>query len=74
MTSEDERLRESHRKIANRVTKYGKGVYLYSDLPTNERGERIMCGQDYQCRCTADPLTYEELQEMKQEQKAKERR
>lgn len=64
--SQDERERASHRKIANAVTEWGQGVYMYSDLPTNERNEKIIPGQDFQCRCTAEPFTQDELDEMKE--------
>lgn len=55
--SHDQRVRHSHRDIANRVTAYGKGVYRWDDLPVNERGERIQPGSDYNCRCVAKVIS-----------------
>ena len=56
MTSHDERVRHSHDEIAEADVGYGKGIYRWDDLPTNERGERVQPGSDYQCRCTARPV------------------
>ncbi|WP_033471127.1 minor capsid protein [Bordetella bronchiseptica] len=56
MESDDERVRASHRKIAQADVGYGKGVYRWDDLPTNERGEKIQPGSDYQCRCGSRPV------------------
>jgi len=56
MDSDDERVRASHRKIAEADVGYGKGVYRWDDLPTNERGEKIQPGSDYQCRCGSRPV------------------
>ena len=57
VSSHDERVRHDHQVIANRVTEFGKGVYRWDDPPKNDRGETITPGSDYQCRCTARPLT-----------------
>jgi len=56
MDSDDERVRSSHRAIAEADVGYGKGVYRWDDLPKNERGEPIQPGSDYQCRCGARPV------------------
>lgn len=56
MDSDDERVRSSHRKIAEADVGYGKGIYRWDDLPKNERGERIQPGSDYQCRCGSRPV------------------
>lgn len=57
LDSDDERVRHKHHEIANKVTKYGKGVYRWDDLPTNARGDVIQPGSDYNCRCTARAKT-----------------
>lgn len=56
LSSDDERVRASHRAIAEADVGYGPGVYRWDDLPTNERGERIQPGSDFQCRCSSRPL------------------
>lgn len=56
LDSHDERVRSSHHAIANADVGYGKGIYRWDDLPTNERGERIQPGSDYQCRCGSRPV------------------
>ena len=45
----DGRVRDSHRRLNNQVFEYAKP-------PINERGERILPGTDYQCRCVAIPV------------------
>jgi SPP1 gp7 family putative phage head morphogenesis protein len=57
MDSDDERVRSSHRAIAEADVGYGPGVYRWDDLPTNERGEKVKPGSDYQCRCGARPIS-----------------
>ncbi len=52
----DERVRSSHKAIANADVGYGKGVYRWDDLPKNERGEPIQPGSDFQCRCSSRPI------------------
>lgn len=56
LDSDDERVRSSHRAIANADVGFGKGVYRWDDLPKNERGEPIQPGSDFQCRCGARPI------------------
>lgn len=53
MTSHDARVRDSHERLAKADVGYGPGVYRWDDLPTNERGEKVQPGSDYQCRCTS---------------------
>lgn len=55
--SDDERVRDRHERIANADVGYGHGVYRWDDLPLSDSGQRISPGQDYQCRCTARPMT-----------------
>lgn len=47
-TSGDARVRQSHREVANRKTKYGVGVYRWDDLPLVGK-EHLAPTQDYQC-------------------------
>ena len=49
MTSHDERVRHRHAEIARADVGYGPGIYLWSDLPTNDEGQPIQPGSDYQC-------------------------
>lgn len=56
LDGDDERVRASHRAIAEADVGYGKGVYRWDDLPTNERGERIQPGSDFNCRCSSRPV------------------
>lgn len=63
-TSHDERVRQEHRDVANRITPYGKGVYAWDDLPVIH-GERLAPGGDFQCRCVALPVADWEVEEWK---------
>ena len=40
VTSKDQRVRDKHREIANKVTAYGKGVYRWDNPPIGENGTR----------------------------------
>jgi SPP1 gp7 family putative phage head morphogenesis protein len=60
-TSKDERVRDRHQHISEKITAYGKGVYKWSNPPLSEKGEPILCGTDYQCRCIAAPISNEEV-------------
>jgi len=55
--SDDVRVRDRHEAIANADVGYGPGVYRWDDLPLSDSGQRISPGQDFQCRCTAKPMT-----------------
>lgn len=59
--SDDQRVRHNHDEIANRVTKYGKGVYRYDDLPLSDSGQPIKPGSDYHCRCIGRPVSQDEV-------------
>ncbi|TQR21806.1 phage head morphogenesis protein [Psychrobacillus vulpis] len=48
LTSADERVRESHKELNNKV-------FLYSD-PPEVNGRVVIPGQDYRCRCVAIPV------------------
>ena len=63
-TSNDERVRESHRHVANAVTEYGKGVYAWDDLPEVD-GEKAYPGSGIQCRCVAIPVLQSEVEAFK---------
>lgn len=56
VTSKDIRVRDRHKHIAKRTTKYGHGVYSWDDLPLSVKGQPIKPGDDYQCRCIAVPV------------------
>lgn len=56
LSSEDERVRHDHKEFANRVTKYGKGVYSFKD-PPKENGIPVLPGRPYGCRCVMIPAT-----------------
>lgn len=60
--SSDERVRHRHEEIANKVTAYGPGVYSWSNLPLSDKGLPIKPGSDYQCRCTAIPVSDREVE------------
>lgn len=60
--SDDERVRDRHEDIANRVTAYGKGIYRWDNPPLSDRGTPIIPGQDFQCRCIARPVLTSEVE------------
>lgn len=61
VTSKDERVRDRHQEIAEKVTRYGKGVYRWDNPPLSDKGGPIIPGSDYQCRCVAQPVSDEEV-------------
>lgn len=61
VTSKDERVRSEHRKFANTVTKYGKGIYRLDKPPINSKGEEVWPGSDYGCRCVMIPVLQSEV-------------
>ena len=61
VTSNDERVRDRHEDIAEKMTEYGKGVYRWDNPPLSDKGIPIIPGQDYQCRCTARPVNQREV-------------
>lgn len=63
--SQDNRVRDRHRAIAKRDVGFGPGVYRWDDLPLSDSGDRISPGTDYQCRCTASPLTQKMVDRLK---------
>ena len=64
-TSHDERVRDRHEDISEKRTAYGVGVYRWDNPPLSDRGTPIICGQDFQCRCIAIPVSNEEVDENK---------
>lgn len=65
LESDDERVRSTHRAVAEKVTQFGVGVYKVDDPPLV--GDRkLLPAEDYQCRCTAIPMTVEEVNEFRQ--------
>lgn len=67
-TSKDERVRKSHKELEERITKYGKGVYRWDDLPTID-GVPMYPGSDFRCRCVATPVTEEEVEDFQRSKK-----
>ena len=61
ITSHDERVRDRHEHISERVTTYGKGIFRWDDPPLGDDGVPIIPGSDYQCRCIARPVSQEEV-------------
>lgn len=47
-TSNDDRVRDSHRDLEGQT-------FSYDDPPTGDDGEPIIPGEDIQCRCSAEP-------------------
>lgn len=66
VTSKDERVRHDHQEIARKQTQYGTGIYRWDDPPKNSRGEVITPGSDFQCRCTARPMTKRQVERQQQ--------
>lgn len=60
--SDDQRVRDRHEDIANKVTAYGKGIYRWDNPPLSSKGVPIIPGQDYQCRCIARPVSNAEVE------------
>jgi SPP1 gp7 family putative phage head morphogenesis protein len=48
-TSRDERVRESHRELEGTE-------HRWDDPPTTSEGRTVHPGEDFQCRCTAEPV------------------
>lgn len=63
LDSDDRRVRDRHRQIAEKVTAYGPGVYRWDNLPLSQDGVPIRPGQDYNCRCTAVPVSSAQVEQ-----------
>lgn len=61
VTSDDERVRDRHDDIADKVTAYGRGIYRWDNPPISDDGQPIVPGQDYGCRCNARPVSQAEV-------------
>lgn len=61
--SNDQRVRDRHREIANKVTAYGKGVYRWDNPPLSSGGTPIIPGQDFGCRCVAIATSNQQVEE-----------
>jgi SPP1 gp7 family putative phage head morphogenesis protein len=48
-TMNDERVRDAHSELEGRE-------FSWNDLPVNDRGEEIYPGSEIQCRCSAEPV------------------
>ena len=59
--SDDERVRPRHHEIATKVTAYGRGIYRWDNPPLSDKGEPIIPGVDYNCRCVGRGVTQEEV-------------
>lgn len=67
--SDDSRVRTRHHEISERVTAYGKGVYRWDSPPLSDKGEPIIPGSDYQCRCFAKGYPNEQVAKNQREGK-----
>lgn len=57
LTSRDERVRSSHRKLEEQDVGYGKGIYKWTELPIDpDTGKPVQPAQPINCRCTAIPV------------------
>ena len=61
LDSSDERVRSRHKFLDEHVTEYGKAIYRWDNPPLSDKGVPIIPGEDYQCRCIAQPVSQEEV-------------
>lgn len=66
-TSNDERVRDRHEDISEKITEYGPGVYRWDNPPLSDKGVPIIPGSDFQCRCTAQPISQRQVDEFKRQ-------
>lgn len=64
VTAHDDRVRHAHRIAGDKVTKYGKAVYSWDDLPIVD-GVPTFPGQPINCRCVAVPVTETQVERNK---------
>lgn len=69
--SDDSRVRERHRQIANADVGYGTGIYRWDDLPLSDDGSPIQPGLDYNCRCSSRGIRDSVVQKYIEQQKEK---
>lgn len=67
LTSEDNRVRNRHRHISDKVTAYGEGIYRYDNPPLSDKGVPILPGKDYLCRCVAKPIPAKQVEKNQKE-------
>lgn len=67
VTSHDQRVRHHHAVLGSKITKYGKGIYSWQDLPMGEKGEPTFPGQPINCRCVAVPVSERQVQRNKEQ-------
>ena len=60
-TSNDERVRDRHEDVSERVTAYGKGVYRFDNPPIVDQNLPQLPGEPIQCRCVMIPVSEEEV-------------
>lgn len=60
-TSNDERVRDRHDDVSERVTAYGKGVYRFDNPPVVDQNLPQLPGEPIQCRCVMIPVSEEEV-------------
>lgn len=65
---DDERVRKSHHEAQERMTKFGKGVYSWDDLPIVD-GEKAFPSSPIRCRCFAEPVPDYEVEEFMRKNK-----
>ena len=62
-------MRDRHQEIAEKVTAYGPGIYHYDNPPLSDKGEPIIPGGDYSCRCISQAVSDEEVAKYRREGK-----
>ena len=62
VTVHDERVRDTHERLQDRITEFGRGVYKWSDPPEGQKGRKIIPGYEFQCRCFAEPLFTDDVE------------
>ncbi|QDP56543.1 MAG: hypothetical protein Tp118SUR00d2C21406351_49 [Prokaryotic dsDNA virus sp.] len=62
-TSHDERVRDRHKHVSERVTAYGEGVFRFDNPPIVDQNAPQLPGEPIQCRCIAIPISGEEVAE-----------
>lgn len=61
-TSSDERVRDRHEEVSERVTAYGKGIFKFSNPPVVDQNQQQLPGEPIQCRCIMIPISQEEVE------------
>ena len=66
VTAEDSRVRDDHDDIADDNIGFGVGIYRWNAPPKNNKGQRIIPGQEINCRCIAIPWTLRQVNEYRE--------